>query len=136
MDRNQSVSNHLIKFVDFAKPEDVNTSYSGNAKYVALIPLKVWNSVRRDDPRESKIRVDGKSTRESTREKGLVKIYFGDRRYEHYYDRIGGYPDKNHMDNERRQNYRARHSKITDSTGYPYYKIPYTPAWFSWNMLW
>jgi hypothetical protein len=41
-----------------------------------------------------------------------------------------------HKDEERRQKYRARHSKVLLKDGRPSYKVKGTPAYFSWNLLW
>jgi len=41
-----------------------------------------------------------------------------------------------HKDIERRDRYRARHSKILLKDGRPSYKVKGTPAYFSWNLLW
>ena len=54
---------------------------------------------------------------------------FGDKRFQHYYDRIGLYSDLNHGDNNRRLLYRKRHKNTYDP------KI-YSPAYFSWKFLW
>ena len=40
-------------------------------------------------------------------------IHFGDKRYQHYYDRIGLYSHLNHNDKKRRQAYFSRHSGIS-----------------------
>ena len=37
------------------------------------------------------------------------KIYFGDKRYQQYFDKIGHYNKLNHYDNKRRKRYRERH---------------------------
>lgn len=41
-----------------------------------------------------------------------------------------------HKDKERRNRYRARHSKIKLKDGRLAYKVKGTPAFFSWNLLW
>lgn len=64
------------------------------------------------------------------------KVHFGDKRYEQYKDQIGHYSYLDHLDPERRKYYRARHSKILDGDGNIAYKVPYSPAWFSYYMLW
>lgn len=54
---------------------------------------------------------------------------FGDTRYDHYYDKIGYYKNKNHNDEKRRRLYRLRHKNDNlndkNSSGY-----------FSWFYLW
>lgn len=52
---------------------------------------------------------------------------FGDKRYQHYHDRIGYYSSKNHHDRKRRANYRSRHrnDKITDPTKAGYWAYHY-----------
>lgn len=63
-------------------------------------------------------------------------VDFGDTRYQHYEDKIGLYSYLDHLDKKRRANYRARHSAILTKDGVPAYKVPYTPAFFSWYYLW
>lgn len=41
-----------------------------------------------------------------------------------------------HKDKERRNRYRARHSKIKLKDGRLAYKVKGTPAFFSWHILW
>ena len=65
-----------------------------------------------------------------------IKVPFGDRNYQHYHDKIGLYKHLDHNDNNRRELYRARHSKILDIRGREAYKVKYSPAYFSWEMLW
>lgn len=63
--------------------------------------------------------------------KNLVRIHFGDNRYQHYKDITGlnDYIHLNHNDNTRRQAYIRRHNKdIRD--GY------YSPGYFSLKYLW
>ena len=66
----------------------------------------------------------------------IKTVYFGAKNYEQYFDKIGYYTDLNHGDNKRRLNYRRRHGKILNKDGKPSYTIQFTPAWFSWNILW
>lgn len=56
------------------------------------------------------------------------KYSFGDKRYEHYYDKIGFYSHLNHLDSTRRANYRKRHKndKLNE----------YSSGYFSMNYLW
>jgi len=56
------------------------------------------------------------------------KVHFGDKRYEHYFDKMGHYSNLDHNDKERRKRYKQRHEKdrhIKDSAG-----------WFADNILW
>jgi hypothetical protein len=63
-------------------------------------------------------------------------VHFGSSSYQQYKDsvpkRLGGglWSQKNHLDEQRRKSYRARHG------AQGYYKIKYTPAWFSYYFLW
>jgi hypothetical protein len=52
---------------------------------------------------------------------------FGDKRYQHYFDKIGYYSDLNHLDKERKRLYYARHGKEAKKG---------TPKYFSHNILW
>lgn len=64
------------------------------------------------------------------------KVSFGDRRYEQYKDSVpraqggGKWSRLNHLDTSRRASYRARHSAGD------YYKVKYSPSWFSYYFLW
>lgn len=55
------------------------------------------------------------------------KVYFGDKRYEQYFDKLGHYSKLNHLDKERRRLYYSRHGKKAKK---------YSPKWFSHNYLW
>ena len=61
----------------------------------------------------------------------IIKINFGDNRYEHYKDTTGLkiYTNKDHNDKERRDKYKKRHIVYLD-------KNEYSPAYFSWFYLW
>lgn len=69
-------------------------------------------------------------------------VNFGDRRYGHYKDQVpisqggGLWTSKDHLDEDRRKSYRARHAAIKDSSGEPAYKKRHSPAWFSYYFLW
>jgi len=41
-----------------------------------------------------------------------------------------------HKDEKKRQAWRARHSKIINKDGVPFYKIKSSPEFWSWNLLW
>jgi hypothetical protein len=56
------------------------------------------------------------------------KVYFGDQRYEQYYDKMGYYSDLNHLDNKRRRLYKSRHQKDRFRTG--------SAGWFADKILW
>jgi len=66
------------------------------------------------------------------------KVNFGHQDYDQYKDQtpLKLYKKFDHLDKNRRNNYRARHSKILDKNGKPAYKIKYSRAWFSWYYLW
>ena len=64
------------------------------------------------------------------------KVNFGDKRYEHYHDKIGLYSHLDHNDKKRRANYRKRHSAILTKDGKKAISIKYSPAWFSYRYLW
>lgn len=61
----------------------------------------------------------------------IIKIHFGDDRYEHFKDStgLGVWKKKDHMDPERRRRYQSRHSVYLNEK-------EYSPAYFSWNFLW
>lgn len=63
-------------------------------------------------------------------------IHFGDRRYEHYYDKIGHWSSLNHLDKNRRKKYRARASGIKDKKGGATYTNRDSPNYWSYNYLW
>ncbi len=42
----------------------------------------------------------------------IIKIHFGDKRYQQYKDKIGEYSQKDHKDNKRRKLYYLRHSGV------------------------
>jgi hypothetical protein len=52
---------------------------------------------------------------------------FGDKRYEHYYDKIGHYSNLNHLDDKRKDNYYKRFGKSAMFESAKY---------FSHNYLW
>ena len=41
-----------------------------------------------------------------------------------------------HHDQKKRRAWQARHSKITNKQGKYVYKLPSSPAFWSWNLLW
>jgi hypothetical protein len=56
-----------------------------------------------------------------------LKVYFGSRQHEHYYDKLGYYKNQNHNDINRRENYYKRHKK-------DYHEG--SADWFAKNILW
>lgn len=54
---------------------------------------------------------------------------FGDKRYQHYKDKIGMYSNLNHNDLNRRKLYRARHKNDNITS-------PTSAGYFSWKYLW
>ena len=58
----------------------------------------------------------------------IVKVPFGDKRYQQFFDKIGLYSSLNHNDEERRQLYVARHRKDIN--------LPYSASYFSLRYLW
>lgn len=68
---------------------------------------------------------------ENRSNKKLVKVHFGDNRYQHYKDTTGlkDYTHLNHNDPERRRLYRIRHNKEIKSEYY-------SPGYFSFYYLW
>lgn len=61
----------------------------------------------------------------------IVRLNFGDRRYENYTDRTGlkAFPELIHGDNKRRESYKKRH-QVFIKEGF------YSPGYFSMNYLW
>lgn len=56
-------------------------------------------------------------------------VPFGDDRYEQYRDKLGNYSSSDHLDKKRRQLFRKRHIGFIK-------KGMYSPAYFSYNILW
>lgn len=81
------------------------------------------------------IKKDGFVFRESTRKNkkydvfkdGEYVISFGDKRYQHYFDKLGLYRDMNHFDKKRRKSYYKR---------FGLYAVPYSAKYFSHKYLW
>jgi len=63
--------------------------------------------------------------------KKLMRVPFGDNRYEHFKDKtgLGLYSHFNHLDKSRQKNYIARHS-VYIKEGY------FSPGYFSMKYLW
>jgi hypothetical protein len=61
--------------------------------------------------------------------KKVIKIPFGDTRYQQYKDNVFGlYSHKDHFDNKRRENYQKRHKNDNLNC--------FSPGYFSWFYLW
>jgi hypothetical protein len=58
----------------------------------------------------------------------LTKVPFGDKRYYHYFDKIGHYSNLNHLDKNRRRLYRIRHAHDI--------KNKFSAGWFANHYLW
>lgn len=56
------------------------------------------------------------------------RVNFGDKRYEHYHDKMGYYANLDHWDKERRRAYKMRHEKDRHTRG--------TAGWFADKILW
>lgn len=74
---------------------------------------------------------------ESTRRNKKYDVYdfnykyltsFGDKRYQHYHDRLGLYSKLDHWDQERRRLYRLRHTESHTN--------PKKAGYWSWYWLW
>jgi len=65
-------------------------------------------------------------------QKSWKTVQFGAKGYQQYQDStpLKLYSSEDHLDESRRDNYRARHG----AQGYQ--ENQYSPAWFSWNYLW
>lgn len=65
-------------------------------------------------------------------------VHFGDKRYEQYKDTtpLKAYSNLNHNDEERRKQYRARHSAVKTKDGTPAYKDPEKPSYYAYKYLW
>ena len=66
-------------------------------------------------------------------------IYFGDKRYQHFYDQIGEFSYLNHLDTRRKINYHKRHSAISKKLNGKIIKAiddPLSPAFLSYYLLW
>jgi len=98
---------------------EFSVSNRKNKKYEVRVPAKLWNKHHPDDKVNS-----------------AKIVHFGDKRYQHYKDQIGNYSHLDHLDKERRKNYRNRHSAITTKNGKLAYKQKYSPSWFSYYYLW
>lgn len=64
------------------------------------------------------------------------RVPFGDRRYQHYHDKIGKWSSLDHNDKKRRWRYRRRHGALKCKDGRSCVDVKYSPAWFAWHYLW
>lgn len=70
------------------------------------------------------------------------KVHFGHTAYEHYKDSVprnlggGIWSHKDHMNKDRRRNYRKRHGGMSCKDGRRCIDVRYSPAWFSYHYLW
>jgi len=60
--------------------------------------------------------------------KKRVRVPFGDRNYQQYFDKLKVYSTLNHLDEKRRTNYLNRHKKDNNTA--------YSASWFSRKYLW
>jgi hypothetical protein len=58
----------------------------------------------------------------------IVKVGFGDKSYQQFFDKIGHYKTLNHNDPIRRKAYHDRHRKDINNK--------YSSGWFSYHFLW
>lgn len=66
----------------------------------------------------------------------VKKINFGDKRYQHFKDKIGEYKSLDHNDKKRRDNYRRRVSGIKNKEGKLTYLDKNTANYWAYNTLW
>jgi cyclopropane fatty-acyl-phospholipid synthase-like methyltransferase len=63
-------------------------------------------------------------------------IHFGDTRYQHFFDKIGEYPELNHLDQDRRNRYLKRSMKIRNAKGELTAHDITSANYWSINFLW
>ncbi len=63
-------------------------------------------------------------------------IHFGSAAMEHFKDKTGIWKSKDHLDKERRKNYKSRSSGIKNKKGELTYTDPNTANYHSYNVLW
>jgi hypothetical protein len=63
-------------------------------------------------------------------------IGFGNRNYEHYFDKLGEYRSLDHGDKDRRKSYLARAKGIRNAKGELTWKDKNTANWWSIHKLW
>lgn len=70
------------------------------------------------------------------------RVHFGHIDYEQYKDSVpisqggGLWSHLDHLDSKRRKNYRIRHGALYCKNGQQCTSIKYSPAWFSYYLLW
>lgn len=69
-------------------------------------------------------------------ENGEYITSFGDKRFQHFKDKIGMYSHLNHNDEKRRKAYRKRHAGVKLKDGSRAIDKKLSPAWFSYKLLW
>lgn len=57
----------------------------------------------------------------SNNRRGYKKIHFGDKRYQHFYDKLGHFKHLDHFDLKRKSRYYARHGVSKDKTSAKYW---------------
>lgn len=112
---------------------------TGTLEYINYTPSKkILNKVRKNVEKFEKadtkkyiaVMKDGK------------RIGFGDPDSEQYKDNVpkdmggGKWTKKDHGDDGRRDNYRARHGGIVLKDGTKAIDVEFSPAWFSYYLLW
>tara|TARA_R110000850_G_scaffold262509_2_gene391112 strand:- start:87 stop:374 length:288 start_codon:yes stop_codon:yes gene_type:complete len=63
-------------------------------------------------------------------------IHFGSAAMEHFKDKTGIWKSKDHLDKDRRKNYKSRSSGIKNKKGELTYTDPNTANYHSYNVLW
>lgn len=66
----------------------------------------------------------------------LKIIHFGDKRYQHYKDKLKNYSYLDHRDRDRKKNYLARSKGIKNKNGELTYNNKLSPNYWSRNILW
>ena len=67
---------------------------------------------------------------------GEKTIHFGSAAMEHFKDKTGIWKSKDHLDKERRKNYKSRSSGIKNKKGELTYNNPESPNYHSRKILW
>lgn len=93
-------------------------------KYKAFIPREIYNKWRPDS---------------ALKTKAFKEVKFGAQGYTQFHDKIGSFSEFNNNDLARRENYKKRHQAImtkVDGESIPSYLLPFSPEFFSYNILW
>jgi hypothetical protein len=118
-------------------PNYIPSDFAGGARYLAenymLYNIRIISAAM-DALRKRAKKLGAGQLEISTRaaKKYMVKyrgrwIHFGARSYSDF---------TQHRSPRRRENYRARHSKILLADGRPAYKVPEQAAYWAWHILW